>query len=68
MGSWKKVYSSPQVYKAEIVKAVLEENEIAAVVLSKKDSLYQLGNYEVHVSQEDVLKAVKVIHDDIHFE
>lgn len=68
MGSWKKVYSSPQVHKAEIVKAVLEENEIAAVVLSKKDSLYQLGNYEVHVSQEDVLKAVKVIHDDIHFE
>lgn len=62
------MYSSPQVYKAEIVKAVLEENEIAAVVLSKKDSLYQLGNYEVHVSQEDVLKAVKVIHDDIHFE
>lgn len=62
------MYSSPQVHKAEIVKAVLEENEIAAVVLSKKDSLYQLGNYEVHVSQEDVLKAVKVIHDDIHFE
>ena len=68
MDSWRKVYASPQMHKAEIVKAVLEENDIIAVVVTKKDSLYQLGNYEVHVTHEDVLKAVKMIHDDIHFE
>lgn len=68
MGNWKKVYTDPQLHKAEIVKAVLEENDIVAVVISKKDSLYQLGNYEVHVTHEDVLKALKMIDDDIRFE
>jgi DNA-binding transcriptional regulator WhiA len=68
MDNWKKVFTNNQQHKAEIVKAILEENEIPAVVVSKKDSLYQLGNYEVHVSSEDILKALKMIDDDIHFE
>ncbi len=68
MDNWKKVFTNNQQHKAEIVKAILEENEIPAVVVSKKDSLYQFGNYEVHVSSEDILKALKMIDDDIHFE
>ncbi|WP_339785213.1 DUF2007 domain-containing protein [uncultured Imperialibacter sp.] len=68
MDNWQKVYTTNQHHKAEIVKAVLEENDISAVVVSKKDSLYQLGNYEVYVSSENVLSAVKMINDDIHFE
>ena len=68
MDNWQKVYTINQQHKAEIVKAVLEENDISAVVVSKKDSLYQLGNYEVYVSSENVLSAVKMINDDIHFE
>ncbi|MEQ8414906.1 MAG: putative signal transducing protein [Imperialibacter sp.] len=68
MDNWQKVYTTNQQHKAEIVKAVLEENDISAVVVSKKDSLYQLGNYEVYVSSENVLSAVKMINDDIHFE
>lgn len=68
MDNWQKVFTNNQQHKAEIVKAVLEENDMPSVVVSKKDSLYQLGNYEVYVSSEDVLKAVKMINDDIHFE
>ncbi|CAD5289731.1 MULTISPECIES: DUF2007 domain-containing protein [Imperialibacter] len=68
MDNWQKVFTNNQQHKAEIVKAVLEENDISAVVVSKKDSLYQLGNYEVYVSSENVLSAVKMINDDIHFE
>jgi len=68
MDNWKKVFTNNQQHKAEIVKAILEENDIPAVVISKKDSLYQFGNYEVHVSSEDILKALKMIDDDIHFE
>lgn len=68
MDNWKKVFTNNQQHKAEIVKAILEENDIPAVVISKKDSLYQLGNYEVHVSSENILPALKMIDDDIHFE
>lgn len=68
MDNWQKVFTHAQQHKAEIVKAVLEENDISSVVVSKKDSLYQFGNYEVYVSHEDVLKALKMINDDIHFE
>jgi len=68
MDNWKKVFTTNQQHKAEIVKAILEENDVPAVVVSKKDSLYQLGNYEVHVSNEDILNALKTIDDDVHFE
>ncbi len=68
MDNWQKVFTNTHLHKAEIVKAVLGENDISAVVVSKKDSLYQLGNYEVYVPSEDVLSAVKMINDDIHFE
>ena len=67
MDNWQKVFTNTQQHKAEIVKAVLEENGIPAVVLNKKDTL-QLGTYQVYVSSEDVLSAVKMINDDIHFE
>ena len=36
MKDWIKVFESPQQIRAEIVKGILEENEIPAVVLSKK--------------------------------
>ncbi len=65
---WQKVFTSDLPYRAEIVKAVLEENDLSPVLINKKDTLYQIGHYEVHVVQEDVLKAIKIIKDDICFE
>ena len=67
MSSWQKVYQDPQQYRAEIVKAVLEDNDISAVVLSKKDPSYHFGHFEVQVVSDDVIKAIKIIQDDISF-
>ena len=64
---WKSVFSSELLHKVEIVKGVLEENGIAAVVVDKKDRSYQFGIYEVHVSTEQIMKAIKIINDDISF-
>lgn len=68
MGKWQKVFTTEIVYRAEIVKAVLEENGLSPVIINKKDHAYQIGHYEIHVAPEDVLKAIKIIKDDICFE
>ncbi|EMR04177.1 putative signal transducing protein [Cesiribacter andamanensis] len=68
MKGWAPVYKTDLLYRAEIVKAVLQDNDIAAVVVDKRDSNYQIGHYEVHVAADDVLKAIKLIQDDISFE
>jgi len=68
MGSWEKVYSSEQPYKAEIVKDILEERGLSPIVLNKKESALQIGFCEVLVLREQVLHALKIIEDDIQLE
>lgn len=67
MKDWQKVYSTEQAYRAGIVKAVLEDNGMQPVIINKKDSSYNIGSLEVHVSAEDVLGALKIIENDITF-
>lgn len=67
MSKWQKVYSTNILHRAEIVKAVLEDNGLQPVIINKKDQLYHLGHYEIHTSPEDVIKAIKIIKDDIQF-
>lgn len=68
MNNWQKVYAADQMVRAEIVKAILEDHELQPVIINKKDSAYHLGQYEVHVEPDSVLKAIKIIKDDIRFE
>ena len=68
MAKWQKVFSTEESYRAEIVKSVLNETGINAVVLKKKDSsLNNFGLFEVLVLPEDVIKAMKIIQNDISF-
>ncbi|MCF6352753.1 MAG: DUF2007 domain-containing protein [Cyclobacteriaceae bacterium] len=56
-------------YRAEIVKDILDQKEINAIILNKKDSAYHIfGQLEVHVKAESVINALKIIEDDIKFE
>lgn len=65
---WIKVYESQQQIQAEIVKGVLEENSIPAVVLSKKETAYQvLGYYEVLVNKDHAIQASNLIKDGVSF-
>lgn len=68
MKRWQKVFDTVDMHRAEIVKDILIENEINAVVVNKKDSSYHLGYFEVQVNQDDVLKSIKIIKDQIHLE
>ena len=69
MQNWIKVFEDQNQIRAEIVKAVLEENGIPAVVLNKKESVYHVfGTYEVLVIQGDALAAMQLIQNEITFQ
>jgi len=68
MSSWKRVYETPVTYRAQIVKDLLEEQEIPALVVNKQNSPYLLGNLEVHVPSDYMLKAMHFINEEITFE
>jgi hypothetical protein len=59
---WEIVYSSPLLYKVEILHALLEEEEIPSVIINKKDSAYMsFGEIELYVRREDVLNAMQTV-------
>ena len=67
MTQWQTVFKTSQSYQAEIVKGVLSENGIQAVVVNKQDSAYHFGFYEVKVEQDHVLSALQIVENDINF-
>lgn len=68
MENWNKVFETPMQVRAEIVKGVLEEHQIPAVVLNKKETVYQIfGYYEVHVQHENMMAANNLIQNEISF-
>ncbi len=65
--NWQKVYTTDLQYRANIVKSVLAEHNIQAVIIDKKDSAYHFGHFEVYIAPEQVLTAIKIIEDGISF-
>lgn len=68
MQNWIRVFEDQNQIRAEIVKGVLEENGILAVVLNKKETVYQLtGTFEVLVPHGEVMVAMQLIQNEITF-
>ncbi len=62
---WVVVYTSTQAHKINIAKAVLEDNGIKAIDLSKKDSSYtMIGEIELYVNPQDVTLAQFLIKEN----
>lgn len=64
MSNWVVVYKSNNTNNAHIVKSVLEDNGIDAVVVDKMDSMHthlMNGEIELHVNSENVVKAKHII-------
>ena len=59
--NWKKAYSDSLLYRIEIAKAVLADNDIDSVVVNKQDSAYLFGEIELYVPQNELLKAINII-------
>ena len=59
--NWVSVYSSSQLYEAEMIKIFLAENDIECVIMNKQDSVYMFGDIEVNVPTNETLKAKQLI-------
>ena len=66
--SWETVYKTETIFRAEIVKGVLQDNDIDSIIINKKDSNYHFGHFEVTVPRSSIMKAIKIIRDEIRFE
>ncbi len=59
--NWVKVFSTNQLYRAEMIKDILTDDDIPCVVINRQDSAYLFGQVEVHVPSESVIKALHLI-------
>jgi len=60
--NWIKIYTSTDPFKIELLKGSLNENNIVAMSINKKDSSYlAFGEIELLVNEKDVMKAKSLI-------
>ena len=65
---WAKAYSSENPIRAEIVKDVLENKGLKAIIVNKKEFVSQRGYCEVLVIVDELMRALKIIQDQAEFE
>lgn len=58
---WVKVFESPEELKIEIARQLLEENEIDSVVINKRDRSYNIGDIELYVHRDNVIRAKQAL-------
>ncbi len=62
--NWVMVHSSTNLQKVELLKSILLDNEIDAVVMNRQDSFYPvIGEIELYVRRNMVIPAKKIITD-----
>ena len=60
--NWVKIFTSTNYYQSEIVKQMLTEHQITAVLINKQDSAHRsFGNIEVYIHQEDFSVAIEAM-------
>lgn len=59
--SWTLIYSTGNPATAEIIKGMLEDNEISCVEINQKDSSYLFGEINLYVPVESETTARQLI-------
>lgn len=60
---WVLIFETNKDFEAEMVKGMLEENNISVFVINKKDSAYLFGNIELYVLPDNLVEAKTFIKD-----
>lgn len=68
MSTWQTVFQSSNPHQTEIVKDILVNAGLQAVVFNKQDYAYKFGTLEVKVNPDSVIRALKIIEDEISFD
>ena len=59
---WTKIYSGGNLIEVEILKGMLLDNEIDAVIINKRDSSYTtFGEVELYVTKDEAVRAINLI-------
>lgn len=58
---WVVIYNTGKLYLAQMAKEILEEEDIECILLNKQDSILLIGEIEVLVKRELVIKAKHLI-------
>jgi uncharacterized protein (DUF1919 family) len=58
---WVKIYTSPDFFKSELVRQVLIDHEIEAIIINKQGFPYRIGEIEVYIHEDDFQKAIEII-------
>jgi len=58
---WVRIYRSSDFFKSEIVRQVLIDHEIEAVLLDKQGFPYKFGDVEVYIHEANFQKAIEII-------
>ncbi|MDO8994206.1 MAG: DUF2007 domain-containing protein [Daejeonella sp.] len=58
---WVKIYTSADFFKSEIVRQVLVDHEIEAIIINKQGFPYRIGEVEVYIHEDGFQKALEII-------
>ena len=68
--NWESIYTTPLPHRAELLKALLLEHDIPAVVINRQSSSYPaigLGKIEVHVPSDQAILAKVIVANEATF-
>ncbi len=61
--NWIKIFSSNNPIEIEIIKQMLEENDLFPVILNRQDSSYNMfGAIDLYVTENEQAIALQLIH------
>lgn len=58
---WVKIYTSHDFFKSEIVRQVLTDNELSAILINKQGFPYRIGEVEVYIHPDNFQHAIEII-------
>lgn len=64
MKNWQKIYTTTSFAQANIIKGMLEENDIPVQIVNKQDSNLFTGNIELHIPAEYTTVAKELLKED----
>lgn len=61
MEDWVKIQTFDRLHQAELRKTILEQNDIQAIIVNERDSLFLIGEIELYVKKENQATAHAII-------
>ena len=57
------IYATGDPVAAEIIRQMLEEHDIPALIMNKQDRIYKFGDIEIYTHRDLVIRAKKLIQE-----